>query len=186
MPKNPRITSEEVGIIKRAQAGDKSAFNTLFYRYKGFVENILYQYIKDMDEAKDITNIVFLKVYNKLSTFKAYDSFGGWLRIIANRTAIDYLRETKNKFNVLSEADGRLPYNEPYESAENEVVDHMTYDSLINEFKKLPDLTRKVCELFYVKNMTVDQIRIALNVPAGTIKSMLFRTRNKLKKQLNL
>ena len=49
MSKNPRITSEEVGIIKRAQAGDESAFNILFHKYKGFVENILFQYIKDMD-----------------------------------------------------------------------------------------------------------------------------------------
>lgn len=74
--KNPRITQEEIGIIKKAQAGDKSAFSALYYRYKPFVENVLYQYIKDMDEAKEIANIVFLKVHDKLSTFTAYDSFG--------------------------------------------------------------------------------------------------------------
>ena len=74
--KNPRITPEEVGIIKRAQAGDELAFNTLYKRYKGFVENLLFQYLKDMDEAKDVANIVFLKVYDKLSKFTAYDSFG--------------------------------------------------------------------------------------------------------------
>ena len=52
MSKNPRITSEEVGIIKKAQAGDMRAFNTLFYKYKGFVESILLGYIGDEDEAK--------------------------------------------------------------------------------------------------------------------------------------
>ena len=106
--KNPRITSTEIEIIKKAQAGDELAFNALFNKYKGFVENILFQYIKDMDEAKDIANIVFLKVYNKLSTFTDYSSFGGWLRIITNRTAIDYLREMENKRIVLGSEDERL------------------------------------------------------------------------------
>ena len=86
--KTPSITPEEVGMIKRAQAGDESAFTRIFNKYKTFVDRILFQYLKDMDEAKDVTNIVFLKVYEKLSTFTAYDSFGGWLRIIANNTAI--------------------------------------------------------------------------------------------------
>ena len=184
--KSPRITPEEVGIIKRAQAGDESAFNALFYRYKGFVENLLFQYIKDMDEAKDVTNIVFLKVHEKLSMFTAYESFGGWLRILTNHTAIDYLREMKNKTDVLGDADVRLPSEEPSGSAEDDVVNRMTYDSLIGEFDKLPDTTRKVLRLFYVNNMTVEQISDALRVPTGTIKSMLFRTRAKLKKQLNI
>ena len=94
---NPRITEKEIGIIKRAQAGEELAFNQLFKKYKGFVTHLLYQYLKDYDEAKDVTNIVFLKVHDKLSKFVEYDSFGGWLRIITNRTAVDYLRSQKNK-----------------------------------------------------------------------------------------
>ena len=42
---NPRITPEEVGLIKRAKAGDESAFNALYHKYKGFVDNILFQYL---------------------------------------------------------------------------------------------------------------------------------------------
>ena len=184
--KNPRITPEEVAIIKKAQAGDELAFNALFHKYKNFVDNILFQYIKDMDEARDITNVVFLKVHDKLSTFKAYDSFGGWLRIIANRTAIDYLREMKNKSDVLGDADVRLTSSESSWFTEDEVVNHATYNQLIDEFRKLPETTRKVCELFYVSNMTVSKISEALQIPTGTIKSMLSRTRSKLKKQLSI
>lgn len=184
--KNPRITPEEVGIIKRAQAGDESAFNELFKRYYPFVVNVLLQYIKDVDEAKDVGNIVFLKVHYKLSSFTTYDSFGGWLRIIANRTAIDYLREMKNKSNVLGDSDVRLTKDESTESAENELVNRMTYDQIIAEFKKLPETTCKVCMLYYVNNMTVEQINEKLRIPTGTIKSMLSRTRSKIKKQLKL
>lgn len=186
MSKNPRITSEEVGIIKRAQAGDKSAFNALFYKYKGFVENILFQYIKDMDEAKDVTNIVFLKVYNKLSMFTAYDSFGGWLRILANRTAIDYLREMKNKSTVLGDSDAKISSEKSSSSAEDDMIDRLTYERILTEFNKLPGVTRKIFKLFYINNMTVEQISNQLNVPTGTIKSTLSRTRRKIKKSLKL
>ena len=92
--KTPRITPEEIGIIKRAQAGDESAFSQIFQKYRSFVSKILFSYIKDPDEADDITNVVFLKVYKKLSTFTEYESFGGWLRVLSNRVAIDYLRES--------------------------------------------------------------------------------------------
>ena len=90
-----RITQSEIETIKEAQKGNELAFNKLFNRYKEFVDNVLFHYVNDMDEAKDLTNVVFLKVHQKLSTFTDYSSFGGWLRIIANRTAIDYLRKVK-------------------------------------------------------------------------------------------
>lgn len=179
--KNPRITQEEVGIIKRAQAGDISAFNHIFKRYKSFVDNILFQYIKDMDEAKDLTNIVFLKVYDKLSTFTAYDSFGGWLRVIANRTAIDYLREMKNKTNVLGEDDVRLTSATSIVSDETDLVNQLTYEQLLKEFKKFPEHVQKICLLFYVENMTTEQISKELRIPTGTIKSILSRTRKRIK-----
>ena len=175
--KSPRITPEEVGIIKRAQAGDESAFNALFRRYKGFVDNLLFQYL---------TNIVFLKVHEKLSMFTAYESFGGWLRILTNRTAIDYLREMKNKASVLGESDGRLPSETSSSSMEDDLINRMTYEQILAEFDKFPETTRKVLKLFYANNMTVEQISEKLNVPTGTIKSMLSRTRRKVKKQLNL
>lgn len=184
---NPRITPEEVGIIKRAQAGSKSAFEILFHRYKGFVENLLFQYLRDMDEAKDVANIVFLKVYHKLSKFTDYDSFGGWLRILTNRTAIDYLRSMKNK-RVASDAKEERLTSDVQGSTENDLVNHLTYKQLLSEFETLPTITRKIFERFYIDNMTVEEISRSFNpkIPTGTIKSTLSRTRRKLKQRLNL
>jgi RNA polymerase sigma-70 factor (ECF subfamily) len=184
--KSPRITPEEVGIIKRAQAGDESAFNALFYKYKEFVENLLFSYIKDMDEAKDMCNFVFLKVHEKLSMFTAYESFGGWLRILTNHVAVDYLRSMENKRHVLGDNDVRLASKEPGSSEENDLVNHMTYEQLMTEFNKFPEDVRKVFKLFYEKDMTIDEINKALKIPTGTIKSMLSRTRRKLKKRLKI
>ena len=182
--KNPRITSEEIEIIKKAQAGNELAFNTLFRKYKGFVEQILFHYIKDMDEAKDIANVVFLKVYNKLSTFTDYDSFGGWLRIIANHTAIDYLREMENKRIVLGSEDERLPSEDTKGYTDEDLVNQLTYNQILAEFEKLPESTRKVFVLFYKDNLSVNEISKALKIPKGTIKSTLSRTRRKIKQSI--
>lgn len=182
----PRITPEEIQTIKDAQAGSMKAFNRIFYRYKGFVENLLFQYLKDMDESKDLTNIVFLKVYDKLSQFTAYDSFGGWLRILTKNTAIDYLRTTNNKINVSTDSkETKLQLSD--ESGDNlSISDKMTYDYLISLIDMLPPSYRDSCRLFYVENMTVAQIADALNIPPGTVKSNLFRMRKLFKKYLKL
>lgn len=178
----PKITKKEIALIKRAQGGDIKAFNTLFYKYKPFVEGILKGYLKDTDEAKFVANEVFLKVYENLSTFKTYDSFGGWLRIIANRTAIDYLRSLKDKEVDLGTIDVRPTLDTLFYNRDDDVVDHMTYQELIKEFKKLPETTRRIFELFYIENLTVDTISEQLSIPTGTIKSTLSRTRKRIKK----
>jgi len=180
----PKITEKEIAIIKRAQSGDITAFNQLFRKYKGFVDRLLYFYLHDKDEANDLTNIVFLKVYNKLATFTTYSSFGGWLRVLTNRTAIDYLRETnRHKSNIDIEAD-RLSEARFIYSDEDEVVDRMTSETIMKILSQYPEQTQRIFELFYVENLTVLQISEQLKVPTGTIKSILSRTRKKLKKQL--
>lgn len=55
-----RITESEIQLIKQAQKGNELAFNKLFNRYKEFIDNVLFSYVNDMDEARDLTNIVFL------------------------------------------------------------------------------------------------------------------------------
>lgn len=181
--KNPKITQEEIALIKDAKAGKMPAFNKLFKLYKDFVDRVLYAYIKDFDEAQDITNVVFLKVYNKLSLFTDYSSFGGWLRTIANRTAIDYLRQIENKNKMLGADDDKIPSDtiDPYE---NDVVTRLTYERLLKEFDQFNPTHKQICLLFYKDNLTVEQISKTLNMSQGTIKSILSRTRNKIRKKI--
>lgn len=188
MSKNlPRITPEEIKTIKDAQAGSMKAFNRIFYHYKPFVEGLLYNYLNDMDEAKDLTNIVFLKVYDKLSQFTAYDSFGGWLRILTKNTAIDYLRTIGNKVNVSTDDQSKkLQLTDDSGDSEVNISNKMTYDYLISLIDTLPPSYRESCKLFYIDNMTVAQIAEALNIPPGTVKSNLFRMRKQFQKILKL
>ena len=186
--KTPKITPEEIKVIKAAQEGNTLAFNRIYKKYKSFVSKILYSYIKDKDEANDIANIVFLKVYEKLEKFTAYDSFGGWLRIITNNTAIDYLRRTKYVPIVSDTLDSRLVSNVPADSNETDLVNRLTYEQLLEEFNALSEHAQKVCKLFYLDNMTSKDIGKTLKMSENTVKSHLRRSRqrlqNKLKQQL--
>lgn len=180
--KIPKITEKEIAIIKNAQAGNILAFNRIFYMYKEFVDNLLFKYIKDRDEAKDLTNIVFLKIYNKLSKFSDYNSFGGWIRILAKNTAIDYLRTIKDNnmsLDKITSAQMCLSDND-----ESSTINKLTYDYFIEQLNHLSPLYRNICTLFYKDNLTVKQISDLLNIPTGTVKSYLHRTRKRLQKQL--
>lgn len=183
MSKNPKITAEEIALIKSAQEGDIKAFNKLYYKYRGFTTNILYGYIKDYDESKDVNNIVWLKVYNKLSKFTEYSSFGGWLRVLTNRTAVDYLRELKDLTYVPENADF-VDRVQEVDYGESE-VDKMTYNQVVEKFDQLSEDVRKVFRLFYVENRTVKDISNITGIPTGTIKSHLSRKRKLLQKHFN-
>lgn len=184
MSKNPKITAEEIALIKSAQAGEITAFNKLYEKYKNFTTNLLYRYIKDFDESKDINNIVWLKVYNKLSKFKDYSSFGGWLRILTNRTAIDYLRNLNDLTRVPDTAQTIPDVDE--ETQGDSIVDNIAYEQLVEMFKQFPEDVRRVFELYYVDGLTVSEIHDATNIPEGTIKSHLSRRRKQLKQKFNL
>jgi len=182
---SPEITPEEIELIKSVKAGSKTAFSKLFKQYKPFVEKLLYTYIKDMDEARDIANIVFLKVYEKIAMFTDYSSFGGWLRILTKNVAIDYLRTVKQNKSLEDDESIKI-LNNSIESTEDLYVNKMMYEELLNLFDILPPSYRGVCKLFYINNMTVEQISEALNVPKGTIKSDLHRMRKIIKNHLKV
>jgi RNA polymerase sigma-70 factor (ECF subfamily) len=78
------------------------------------------------------------------------------------------------------------PVYENTSSSGNEVFDRMTYKQILKLFDGLPSQKKEICLMYYQDRMTVKEISKALNVPTGTIKSVLSRTRTKIKNQLNI
>lgn len=177
----PDITPEEITLVKNAKEGKPNSFTALFNRYKSFVDHVLYEYLKDMDEARDLTNVVFLKVYHKLPSFTEYKSFGGWLRVISNRVAVDYLRlRAKHRFDKDVEDDWVVPTKR--EVDESDLINRMIYQEAVEWLKSLPYPQNRINVLYYCEHYTVEEISQALQVPNGTVKSVLFRTRKDLRK----
>lgn len=179
------MSKKEIAMIKKAKAGDERAFTWLFNKYKHFVDSVLYSYVKDKDEARDMTNIVFLKVHDKLSKFSVYDSFGGWLRVLTNRVAIDYLRIKGNKRFTFVDDEDEISESSPDEYTEDDAVSHMMVERVFEILDRYRPYVREIFELHYMHNMPVEMVASKLRMPVGTVKSILSRVRNKLKTQLN-
>lgn len=177
---------KEIETIKYAQQGSEKAFNKLFYKYKTFVEKVLQDYIKDIDESKDLANIVFLKIHDKLKQFSDYSNFKGWIYSLTKNTAIDYLRTIKEKMVSIDDTERNIQLNESDIDKEISYTDRYTYDYVISMFDSLPELNSRICKMFYINNLTISQISKRLNVPKGTIKSYLHRSRTQIKNQLKL
>lgn len=154
----------------------------IFKEYNDFVVNVIDYYIHDKDEARDLANVVFMKVYQNLSRFDS-TNLGGWIRTIAVNTAIDYLRrKPKNQLLTPETNSEGLSLGVFGDGTEDDLVNHLTYLQIVDDFKKLPTKKRNVLELFYVQNMTVEDISKSLDIPKGTVKAILSRTRNTIRK----
>lgn len=86
----------------------------------------------------------------------------------------------------LGEDAGRLPVELTNSSEEEDLVNLLEYESLLKGFEKLPKKTQKIFNLFYVEDLTVDEISKVLKIPTGTIKAALSRTRRKIKNNLKV
>lgn len=180
------LSKKEIETIKQAQNGSIKAFNTLFYKYKDYIEKILVIYLQDDDEAHDLTNVVFVKVYNNLDKFRQYNNFKGWLTTLTKRTAIDYIRSVNKKMVSIddTETNIQLTNDELDEISNHDMYD--IYNNALDIIDELPELYSKVCKMFYVYNLTITQIHNKTGVPIGTIKSCLHRSRNTIKNKLKL
>src|SRR3972149_706234 len=92
---------EETELIKRAQHGDKASFEELIYRYDRNVLSLAYSYINDQDDAKDIYQEVFLRVFKSLKKFEFRSEFSTWLYRITVNVALTY-RTKKSKYSYAS------------------------------------------------------------------------------------
>lgn len=182
--KNPRI-AENIGLIKRAQAGDESAFSKIYKQYEKLVLNTIRMYIKDDDAARDLVVVTFTDVYENLSKFTEYTSFVGWLRTIACRNAIDYLRRRKTYADTESNDDRLSLVESISEEGESEIVEQVTMNQIREEFKRLVPQHKRICELYYVDELSIADIGKQLGIPAGTVKSVLSRVRKRIKNHLS-
>lgn len=179
--KNPRISDEEVSLIKRAQAGDESAFNTIYSKYNRYVVGVAKNYTSNIDTAKDVAMQTFADVYENLSTFKDYSSFKGWLRTITCRNAIDFIRKEQHHLDDVKNNERLSLFDNMSDEDEFSIVDRVTFSQILDEFNKLPSQHKRICELFYVKELTAQEVSKQLKIPVGTVKSVLSRIRKRLK-----
>lgn len=174
-------------LVRSVLAGDRERFGELVERYQGRLVNYLYRLVRNLDEAHDLAQEVFVRVYQALDRFDPQYRFSTWLFRVAQNAAIDLIRKRRFRLVPLSrpdeEGDGtyevELEADDPgalvaIESEERDEQVRRAIDGLPWEYRELI-LLRHYGELAY------DEIAQAKGMPLGTVKNKLFRARQMLK-----
>lgn len=182
----------DVDLVRRAKGGDKAAFEELFNRYYRRVYNIVYQMASDENEAADLTQEVFVRVYRSLPSLKVEEAFFTWLRTMAVNICRDHARRKKpvrveSLDEKLTVGDGEI---------EKQVADWKANPERSYQSKDLQRAVQKavsslsedhkiVVVLHHLQGMDVKDIAKAVGSPVGTVKSRLARARDELRRKLS-
>lgn len=179
------MTDEE--LVNRHINGDAFAFEEIVSKYEKLVYSICYRMFNNSEDAKDVSQEVFLKIYKNMEKAIGKGSFKAWICRIANNACIDELRKRKNKKTLSLDA----PVNDD-EKLRREVVDTapLPEEELVNKEKEklikncideLPPDYKSIIVLRDINNLSYDEISEILNINIGTVKSRISRSRKKLK-----
>jgi RNA polymerase sigma-70 factor (ECF subfamily) len=164
---------------------DRTCQEALYKRFYGKMLGVTMRYARDRDEARDMLQEGFIKVFTSISNFSGKGSFEGWVRRIVVNTSIDHLRKNKHEYMIVSTVhsrDGDLP-DAIEEADENELL-QLSEEQLIACIQQLSPAYRAVFNLYVMENLPHKEISERLGISEGTSKSNLAKARYQLKKIL--
>ncbi len=181
------MPNDDAQLIQRTLAGDESAFSTLVRKYQKPVHAFVRRKIGDFHIAEEITQDIFLRVYEKLPTLKNPNTFAGWLYVIAARQCLAWFEKKRIPMASLDgmppEELEELAYLQYRAKQRDEFANEQQREVIKRLLQKLPEGERTVVTLHYLDSMTCEDISKLLGVSPNTIKSRLHRARKRLKKE---
>lgn len=181
-------------LIKRVLAGDNRAFGAIIQQTEKLVTQIIFQFVREEEERKDIAQEIYLKVYSKLNGFRHESKLSTWIAQISYNTCLDLMRK-KNRMKDLAII---LPIEEDIDeentgysrqiaspvSVENILSQKILSGMLKKAIQQLPPIYSILVILFHQEEIRYEEISRITGLPLGTIKNYLFRARRALKEIL--
>lgn len=198
-PNAPRLTltwvnmegAEQVfaPLIDGCLQGDRRSQRRVYEMFYGKMMAVCMRYTKNTDQAKDILQDAFIKVFNSMEKFNRAGSFEGWIRRIVVNTAIDQFRRSKNAYLLLGEERSIEDFGD--QDSEDVIADEEADEEwdvkpadVINAMQKLTPAYRAVFNLYVFEELTHKEIAEMLGINIGTSKSNLAKAKHNLKKLL--
>lgn len=178
-------------LIDGCLRGERRPQQRVYELFYGKMMAVCMRYTKNTDQAKDILQDGFIKVFRSMEKFNRVGSFEGWIRRIIVNTAIDHFRRSKNAYLLLGEERSIEDFGDSdeedriAEENEEEVWDLKPAD-VINAMQKLTPAYRTVFNLYVFEELTHKEIADMLGINIGTSKSNLAKAKHNLKKLLRL
>lgn len=169
------------GCIEGSRVSQERVYE-LFY---GKMMGVCLRYTKNVDQAKDILQDGFIKVFRNIAKYNRSGSFEGWIRRIMVNTAIDHFRRTKNSYLLLGEDQSMEEFADERHVAEDDDDEiNLKPADVINAMQKLSPAYRTVFNLYIFEEHTHKEIAEILGISVGTSKSNLAKAKLNLKNQL--
>jgi RNA polymerase sigma factor (sigma-70 family) len=165
-------------VLKGCCRGDLKAQEELCKQYFGYVMSIAMRFSSCHDNALEIANDSFLKIFRKIESYQIDKEFKTWVRKIVVNTAIDYYR--KNKINS-NEISIEAAYNE---TVDEDVSNNLSAEELIKLINSLPVKYRYIFNLFEIEGYSHDEIALQLGITTSNSRANLTRAKKMLRKMI--
>lgn len=166
--------------IEKALNGDTHAFSVLVDRYKYMVYTLVFRILKNKEDAEEVAQDTFVKMFSQLSQFKGDAKFSTWLYKIAYYGSLDRLKKQKRNLETASIDHYKETYSRGAvnETGQWEVIEQQQL--IKNALAKLNEEDSAIITLFYFEELSLEEIGKIMDLSANTVKVRLFRSRKKL------
>lgn len=183
------MTDEE--LVRTVLSGDRERFAELVGRYQARLVNYLYRLVHNTDDAHDLAQEVFVRVYQALDRFDPTYRFSTWLFRVAQNAAIDQIRRRRFRFVPIAGQEGEgqegrreLELEDGAPSALADLEQHERAGEVRAAIDELPWEYRELILLRHYGELAYEEIAETKSMPLGTVKNKLFRARQMLKTKL--
>lgn len=172
---------DDKDLIELIKNGDKNAFALLVKKYKEFGFSLSLKIVENHEDAEEVMQDAFMKVYKGIKLFRGDSKFSTWFYKIIFNTSITF-KEKKSKNDKIVDLTTFGDYNLQYE---NHFDSKYILKQLQNALDRLPMDERTIATLFYLQEQKISEIGIIIGISENLVKVKLFRIRKKLQKLLS-
>ena len=176
-------TAAVADLVRAAQRGDRCAFGELFERYRDHIMAVAMRRLGDFGEAEELCQEVFIQALQKLAQLRVPDCFGGWLRQIAHRMAIN--RVVRRAPVTAVEPEMLAATCMDTDTPLSQVLGRERDEQVRGGLSRLGDLDRETLEAFYIRHQSLREMSDDFDAPLGTIKRRLHVARKRLSAEVD-
>lgn len=177
-------------LIEKLKQGDQGAFSEIVETRKGMVYNTVLGLLQNPEDAEDVTQEVFIKVFESVRQFKGESAFSTWLYRIAVTTALEFLRKKKRKkrfaFITSLFGEGDTPVTDPPDFVHPGVLLDRRENArvLFKAIQKLPENQKIAFSLHKVEGLSYQEVADVMETTVSAVESLIHRARQNLRKSL--
>ncbi|MDC1444148.1 sigma-70 family RNA polymerase sigma factor [Gammaproteobacteria bacterium] len=180
------VHNEDDLLIIKAQNGDEGAFKFLMTKYYPRVYASLFAYTKSREDSEDLTQLTFIKVWQKINSFRGDSAFFTWIYRIAINLAKNHFASSASKKDKVNISSDDLEIDIPsYENPEISLMHKQSLQNIQSYVKTLPESLKTAFTLREVDGKSYEEISDITNTPIGTVRSRIFRARESIINYIN-